>query len=114
MVCVDLCLWARVLAFVFGCLSFRINAVVKLIELGRFWALSEGGTYTNPWNDPPPVPRTAMWYHGLNCSGTGFGGHHRFLLLSAYVVIRLISAPIPPPARAGAGARREFRRRAKR
>ena len=31
---VDLCLWARVLAFVFGCLSFQINVVLKRLELG--------------------------------------------------------------------------------
>ena len=30
---VDLCLWQRVLAFVFCCLSFRINVVLKSLEL---------------------------------------------------------------------------------
>ena len=29
----DLCLWARVLAFVFGCISLRINVVLKRLEL---------------------------------------------------------------------------------
>ena len=41
---VDLCLWARVLAFVFGCLSFQINVVLKRLELdntaGRLWNFS--------------------------------------------------------------------------
>ena len=48
---VDLCLWARVLAFVFGCLSFQINVVLKRLELDSYWALNEAGTDAHLWND---------------------------------------------------------------
>ena len=51
MVCVDLCLWARVLAFVFGCLSLRMDVVLKRLELGRLWALNAGGTDAHLCND---------------------------------------------------------------
>ena len=37
-----------------------------------------------------------------------------YLSANTYVIIRSISAPMPSPALAGAGARREFRRRTKR
>ena len=47
---VDLCLWARVLAFVFGCLSFQINVVLKRLELDSYWALNEGETDARLWN----------------------------------------------------------------
>ena len=37
---VYLCLWARVLAFVFGCSSFRINVVLKRLELDNYFVIS--------------------------------------------------------------------------
>jgi hypothetical protein len=45
------------------------------------------------------------------CPGTGSGEDRWFLLLNTYLVIRSIYSPLPPPARAGAGAgaHREFR-----
>jgi hypothetical protein len=48
---VDLCLWARVLAFVIGCLSYQINVVLKRLELDSYWALNEGGNDAHLWNE---------------------------------------------------------------
>jgi hypothetical protein len=44
----------------------------------------------------------------------GFWVESLYLLINTYVIIRSISATMPPPRGRGAGARRELRRRAKR
>jgi hypothetical protein len=52
MLLVSICVYGRgFLAFVFGCLSFQINVVLKRLELDSYWALNEGETDAHLWND---------------------------------------------------------------